>query len=55
MSIAIREAREDDLQAVLDLYAELGDGPGHQLTLEEAREVFNRHGKVASARQNLEY
>lgn len=50
MSIAIREAREDDLQAVLDLYAELGDGPGHQLTLEEARAQWAQFQRYPSYR-----
>jgi len=42
VNVAIREATESDLPAVLDLYAQPGMDDGQVLPPERAREIFNR-------------
>ena len=42
MPLAIREAEEEDLPALLALYAELDGDEGRVLGLDEARAIFAR-------------
>jgi len=42
MNLVIREAAEEDLPALLELYAQLGMDRGEVLSLDRAREIFRR-------------